>query len=152
MTRGLCDSPIRTPKKTCISPLPPSFFPSVFPCVRNDPFLWLMSGSGSSTLSDVNHESMVGVSTTPVHPVTPRYTVHERALHFKSTFFSKFPPKKTSYTQEKAQRCVEKWGADHAPCCFVCVLHTASFATHLWTSPWSTMTGCRLGIQWAGPL
>ena len=30
---------------------------------------------------------MVGVSTPPVHPVIPRYTVHERALYFNSTFF-----------------------------------------------------------------
>ena len=32
---------------------------------------------------------MVGVSTPPVQPViVPRYTVHEKALYFNSTFFS----------------------------------------------------------------
>ena len=41
-------------------------------------------------ISDVNHEMDVGTTWLgihpPVHPViVPRYTVHERALYFKST-------------------------------------------------------------------
>ena len=65
-------------------------------CVYSPPLLFLGVAKEPGlvcifSISDVNHEmdcrtAWLGVHP-PVQPVIPRYTVHERALYFKSTFF-----------------------------------------------------------------
>ena len=60
-------------------------------CVSNDPIRLSDERKREYHVSDVNHEMDVGlhgwVSTSVQPAIVQRYTVHERALYFKSPFF-----------------------------------------------------------------